>query len=48
MAGLSLLGAGGIGGGIFLLRGGQPGWAAAISFLPAVIMGLIFLVALLK
>lgn len=48
MAGLSLLGAGGIGGGIFLLRGGQPGWAATVSFLPAVITGLIFIVALLK
>ena len=48
MAGFSLLGVGGIGGGIFLLRSGQPGWAATVSFLPAVIMVLIFIVALLK
>ena len=48
LAGLSLLGVGGIGGGIVLLRGGQPGWAAGVSFLPAVIMGLVFIVALLK
>jgi len=48
MAGLSLLGAAGIGAGFFLLRAGQHGWAAGVSFAPAVIMGLILLVALLK
>lgn len=48
MLGLTLLGVAGIGGGIFLLRAGQPGWAAGVSFAPSVIMGLILAVALLK
>ncbi len=48
MAGLTLPGVAGITVGIFLLRAGQPGWAAGVSFAPAVIMGVIFLVALIK
>jgi hypothetical protein len=48
MLGLTLLGVAGIGVGIFLLRAGQPGWAASISFAPVVIIGVILLVALLK
>ena len=48
MLGLTLLGLAGIGTGIFLLRAGQPGWAAGVSFTPSVIIGVIFLVALLK
>lgn len=48
MLGLTLLGAAGITVGIFLLRAGQPGWAAGVSFAPVVIIGMIFLVALLK
>lgn len=48
MLGLTLLGVAGIGGGIFLLRAGQPGWAAGVTFAPSVIMGLILAVALLK
>jgi hypothetical protein len=48
MLGLTLLGAAGIGGGIFLLRAGQPGWAAGISFAPVVIILVIFAVAMLK
>jgi hypothetical protein len=48
MAGLSLLGAAGIAGGILLLRAGQPGWAAGVSLLPAVIMGVILIVAVNK
>jgi hypothetical protein len=48
MLGLTLLGVVGIGAGIFLLRAGQPGWAAGISFMPTVIMGVILIVALIK
>jgi hypothetical protein len=48
MLGLTLLGLTGITVGIFLLRAGQPGWAAGVSFAPAVIMATILAVALLK
>lgn len=48
MLGLTLLGAAGLTVGIFLLRAGQPGWAAGVSFAPVVVIGVIFLVALLK
>jgi len=48
MLGFTLLGVAGIGGGIFLLRAGQPGWAAGVSFAPAVIVLVIFLVAMFK
>ena len=48
MLSLTLLGVAGIGLGLFLLRARQPGWAAGISFAPVVIIGIIFLVALLK
>lgn len=46
MAGLSLLGAMGIAMGIFLMRAGLHGWAAGASFLPTVIVGVIFIVAM--
>jgi hypothetical protein len=46
--GLPLLALMGIGAGIFLLRTGQPGWAAGVSIAPAVIMMLILIVTLLK
>jgi uncharacterized membrane protein YozB (DUF420 family) len=48
MAGFSLLGAGGVAAGIFLLRAGQPGWAAGVAVTPTVLFGIIFLVALIK
>jgi hypothetical protein len=48
MLGLTLLGGAGITVGIFLLRAGQPGWAAGVSFLPAVVMAALMAVALLK
>ncbi len=48
MLGLTLLGFSGIGGGIFLLRAGQPAWAAGVSFAPVVIIAVIFLIAMLK
>lgn len=48
MAGLTLLGVSGITVGIFLLRAGQPGWAAGVSFTPAVVMLIVLIVALLK
>ena len=46
--GLTGLAVAGITVGIFLLRAGQPGWAAGVSFAPTVIIGVITLVALLK
>lgn len=48
MLGLTLLGLAGIGVGIFLLRAGQPGWAAGVSISPAVVMVFILIIALLK
>lgn len=48
MLGLTLLGGAGITVGIFLLRAGQPGWAAGVSIAPALIMATILSVALLK
>ena len=48
MLGLTLLGVAGITVGILLLRAGQPGWAAGVSFAPTVLFGLILAVALLK
>lgn len=48
MLGLTLLGVAGITAGIFLLRAGQPGWAAGASIAPAVLMALILIIALLK
>ena len=48
MLGLTGLAVAGITVGIFLLRAGQPGWAAGVSFAPTVIIGVITLVALLK
>ena len=47
MAGLSLLGCSGIVVGNFLMRAGEHGWAAGAAILPAVIMMLIFIVAML-
>ena len=47
MAGLTLLGVAGITAGIFLMRAGQHGWAAGAAILPAVIMVLILIVALI-
>ena len=46
MLGLSLLGIGGVTAGIFLLRAGQLGWSMAVSGAPALIMIVIFIVAL--
>jgi hypothetical protein len=48
MLGLTLLGLLGISVGIYLLRLDQPGLATGVSVSPAVIMGLILTVALLK
>lgn len=48
MLGLTLLGITGVGAGIFLLRAGQPGWAAGSSFAPVVIICVILMIALLK
>lgn len=48
MLGLTLLGIAGITVGIVLLRAGQPGWAAGVSFAPTAIIGIIFIIALLK
>ena len=48
MLSLTLLGVAAIAVGIFLLRARQPGWSAGISFAPVVIIGVTFLVALLK
>ena len=48
MLGLTLIGLAGITVGIFLLRAGQPGWAAGVSFFPSVVMVSILIVALLK
>jgi len=48
MACFSLLGVAGIAVGLFLMRINQPGRAAATAFLPAVVMVIIFLIALLK
>ncbi|MSU59904.1 MAG: hypothetical protein EXS35_17345 [Pedosphaera sp.] len=48
MAGLSLLGVAGVVAGIILIRSGQPNWASLAAFAPAVIFGIILLVALLK
>ena len=48
MLGLTLLGGAGITAGIFLLRAGQPGWAAGVSFAPTFIMAIILAVALLE
>lgn len=48
MLGLTLLGIAGIGVGIYLLRAGQPGWSAGVSFAPTVIMSAILMVALMK
>lgn len=48
MLGLTLLGLAGITISIFLLRAGQPGWAAGVAIAPTVIMSLILAVALLK
>jgi len=47
MAGLSLVGFGGVVVGIFLMRAGEHGWAAGAAILPVVIMLLIFIVAML-
>ncbi len=48
MAGLSLLGVAGIVVGIFLIRAGQPNWAAIAAFAPTVIYGIILSISLLK
>lgn len=48
MSGLSLLGVAGIVVAIFLIRAGQPGWAAIVAFAPTVIMSLILGISLLK
>ncbi len=47
MGGCSLLGVSGVGAGIFLLRAGQPGWAAVAGLAPALVLGTILLVAVL-
>ena len=48
MIGLSLLGLAGIAVGILLMRSAQPGLAAGVSLLPAIVMGILFLVSILK
>ena len=48
MAALSLRGAGGVALAIFLIRSGQPGWAAGAAFAPTVIFAVLLLVALIK
>lgn len=48
MGGLSLLGVAGIVVGIFLIRAGQPNWAAIVALAPTVIMSLILGITLLK
>ncbi len=48
MSGLSLLGVAGIVVGIFLIRAGQPNWAAIAAFAPTVIYGIILSISLLK
>jgi hypothetical protein len=45
---ICLLGTAGVAAGIFLIRAGQPGWAAFAAFAPTVIFGIILIVALLK
>ncbi|MEO7412188.1 MAG: hypothetical protein ABIZ81_02430 [Opitutaceae bacterium] len=47
MAGLSLLGAGGIVAGILLMRAGQHGWAVGAALIPVAIMFIIFIGALI-
>jgi hypothetical protein len=48
MFGLSLLGATGVTTGILLVRAGQPGWASLAAIAPSLILGVIFLVAVIK
>lgn len=48
MVGLSLLGLVGVVAGILLLRAGEHGWAAGAAVAPTVVIGVIFLVAMLK
>ncbi len=48
MGGFSLLGVAGVGSGVFLLRTGQLGWAAGASFAPVVVIGLIFVIAMMR
>jgi len=48
MAGLSLLGACGVAAGIFLLRAGQFNAAAGAAITPTIIVGIVFIVALLQ
>lgn len=48
MLGLSLVGLGGIGAGVYLLRAGQFGWAIGAGFLPTVIVVGILAVALIR
>lgn len=48
MLGLTLLGVTGITVGVFLLRAGQPGWAAGASLLPIAVMAFILTISLLK
>ena len=48
MGGFALLGSTGVGAGILLLRAGHPGWAAGASFAPTLVIGVVFLVAMLK
>ncbi|HMP84219.1 MAG TPA: hypothetical protein PKA41_16090 [Verrucomicrobiota bacterium] len=48
MAGISLLGVAGVTVSIFLIRAGQPGWAAVAAIAPTIIFGIILAIALLK
>ncbi len=47
MAGLSLLGAGGVTAGILLMRAGQHGWAAGAAILPSLVMVIILIVSMI-
>lgn len=46
--GMTLLAVAGIVAAIFLMRAGQPSWAAGAAFLPTVSIAIIFLIAVIK
>ncbi|MEW5787391.1 MAG: hypothetical protein AB1899_06015 [Pseudomonadota bacterium] len=48
MLGFSVLGVAGIGAGLYLLRAGQVAWAAGASLAPTVVIGVVFVVAMLR
>ncbi len=48
MLGFSVLGIASIGVGIYLLPAGQVAWAAGVSFAPTMVIGVVFVVAMLR